>query len=1405
MAIILSSDQLELLRGRHKTRLYLSIARPSSAMLCEVNGSPATGEIDVPFDNGSLVASFDYIDIQDMVGCEVWVGTSAGSDNLGRVRMRAISSGDGGATGTLTVSANNIQWVDNAHITIKLDFRMRPRFPRIDVGTETFYKEWGELAYSDENEEPPPVTLAGTHMAYMTDGAPPFVGIVSIDMSGSYPVAAGASIDTYDAYALSDQGGVFIGMTPTPTPTGVLAVGTYGQAWLRARCVDSNGKEQVTWRYIATHSSDPSSPYFPITEFDGVSITGSWEEGGWKASLTLRNPDDTQFDDGALCVLWAETDYAGSDEVVTLLPGTTDDPPRNNTILIAGYIRRATVDQDRNTGEAGLPVEITTIESVMRQHYQFSVSLEVVPSAPDTWWKYASWMTTARAVHHFWKWHTNVLELCDVIGINADTLPRAYAEIEDGTFYTMPDDLMRNRGIRCHVCADKGGRIHIAPEIQLLRDAERDALDTVFHIAEDDTSGLISLSYTPENEIPFVEVSGFSFGGLFDAENNPIVTPHCAIAPGEPPDDDGPSPTTFEYQTLENQAHANALAGRYYAWRNNPWKEVRITHPGDYIRVLEPALALWFTIDLAADDTILGEKLVWEGRRLILRQVSVTFNGDIGTLVPQAVYEAEAIGPDGVPKVCPTVPDDGDDGEPGDTPEDAGLPAVITGSSAWYLPLIDQVWDLRTNEDVFSLAADPWWRVKQGSAASGDAIIIRCGDGYIKRSYDAGLTWEDITPSDPPTNCMGDTPAPVVSELRFMRHDSSWVNENRHVFLANAVSPLGDARCWVLYTDDDCATYEWVCLNSGGGTPGQGAPDSTGGQMFRGTVNETYMASGPTLRVMQRLSDTQFFFMFRFGDGVGCVVGTKNPDNTISLGTIYELDTTSTVATPIYGSCCLIDTDVVAMVYGASVLYGATATIVGTVITFSGQTLVADASADIAGAVAGTTWSSPNLCAVGGQTILFAAAGITIGITLSAHVGVYAKVITWDSGGVALQGSWSVGDSAYKFESVDAAMVDSSHAMVVTGEISGNPIASGNRSVRGVVVNVSGLVVTFGTSGQINPTNPRGGGGSVALTGTSGIVVYNPSSLYPSYAKTLTITVGSLAFSVGPAVVLSNGATNILVTAFTAHHVSAGRYLVTGAIHPNGGRAWMLDGTTELWSAETVATGHGNDMSSTHLNADDFVVSFGTGYIFAYSNGGTGAISTVEGLDIRVGRGDGDKIYVTTKNQDGNTNLLFVLDNTPAVTDTIQLTDVATERCYVETDWGDDDSIMVYGRMVMTGLGTSHIAESFNGGGSFSQYESGWGSSYCGALRIINGNVFALRNVDGEARLYVNGLYRSTIPFPAGVRPRGVVLSAGGTVFAAADTGQSVMVMMCRSPYASWADITYNHGTDAGIWAIDIL
>jgi hypothetical protein len=89
----------------------------------------------------------------------------------------------------------------------------------------------------------------------------------------------------------------------------------------------------------------------------------------------------------------------------------------NQAQFINGYVRRDQFNSDLETGSHTASFELTTIQGVNENKYNFSVSLEAAQTV-DAWWKYPSWLTPTRAVHHFFKWHSNLLEIADVIGLN---------------------------------------------------------------------------------------------------------------------------------------------------------------------------------------------------------------------------------------------------------------------------------------------------------------------------------------------------------------------------------------------------------------------------------------------------------------------------------------------------------------------------------------------------------------------------------------------------------------------------------------------------------------------------------------------------------------------------------------------------------------------------------------------------------------------------------------------------------------------------------------------------------------------------------------------------------------------------------------------------------------------------
>ena len=790
----ISSGDLTILRTteRHKLTAYASILVPRNLWSARVNnGSAARGDTSIAFDGGSGL-SFGNVEIFQ----EVWVGTAVGLDDIGRIRIKGISSGDGGVTGTLTASPNSLIWADNAYLTFKHDYPIKPKFPYIE--SDGVFKKDGDIAYGDENSQPSPVCIAGNHRAkFLVSGS----AVFNVDLTNSYAIADGATISSYGT-SVYPSAGATVNVT---AGSGDITFTASGQYWVKFSCTDSNGKTQTTYRSYFVHSSDKSSSDYPFVDFALTQMTGDWDRGGWECGVNVS--DNAALDDipdKTLIVIWADWDYDGNTTPITFLPD-------NDNAVIVGYVRKYQEVKDVEDGSESVDFQVTTAEALLRQKYNYSVSQEVVSATPSKWYEYEEWMTVGRVIHHFYKHHNTLFEVCDVLGLMDITTLKPYAQLEDGDMFATGDSFARDRSLRQHLVCDRGGIMRLAQEQQLLPDANRATLTTVAPLLKTDRSGSITLIGEPENRTPFVHISGFMWDGTFDGNGKPNVQALCAIAPGEKPDDDGPTPITVERQTFTGQTHANQIVGRVYARENNYFREVRVNFHGNYLGVLEPCLSEQWELSLLSTET--PREIVWTDKPIYLRGVTVQFDHAQGRVSCSATFEPESDGNDGIHTDCPTWPDFGGDFDLPDYEDQGG--AIATASSFDYLPPSKKSWSQLTSEATQHAYPDPFWTTTQGSFASKNAIIWRCGVGYIKRSTDGGSNWSAVTPSSDPPNSAGDSPAPTVANVTFVQGEGSVILDQEHLFIARWQNASNEWRSWLAYTNDNGATWSWLHLSGG--------------------------------------------------------------------------------------------------------------------------------------------------------------------------------------------------------------------------------------------------------------------------------------------------------------------------------------------------------------------------------------------------------------------------------------------------------------------------------------------------------------------------------------------------------------------------------------------------------------
>jgi hypothetical protein len=776
------------------------------------------GETSIAFDGGS---GSDYTLVSG--GQEVWVGTSAGAKDIGRLRIRSISSGDGGVTGTLTAAQHPWILEDDHYLTFKFDYAIRQKFPFIE--SDGTFKKDKDIAYTDENSQPKPVCVCGTDRAGWLDPTSGNI-IFNVDASTSYAVTEGASISSYSLTVLPAAGSSTA--FDTSTGVGTVTFTTTGQRWLKFTVTDSNAKTQVTYRCYWVNDPDPGGADHPMFEFTGVRLNGDWDRGGWSSFFQVHNDATlTDIPDEARILLWSENSYDTDVRAITLLPFN------NVETIFNGYLMRDNTQQDLKTGGGLVTFEMFTPQEMLRR-FNLGVSLEVVQGTPDTWWKYEEWLTVGRGIHHLWKHHSTLFGCWDVIGLMDNTIPRMHTLFEEGDLYSMPDTLAFQNGIRAHVVCDVGGRVHLTQDLQLLTDEERDLKKTIFDMTMDDLSGQIELRREPLNKAAFVKISGFGWDGstFITDENNEIVPdgqPYCASAPGLMPAYEGETIHMMERQTFVDQIHCNKVAGRVYAQQNNEYRPLSMTFHGNYYGVFDVAYDNWYSMSLQAGDTERG--IIWTDKRMACRSVSMSIDTKKGSAQVNAIFEVEMAAEVGEPAYClDEMPDYG--GEIPSIVTDDSPDGIITGSpgfSIYFKSGEGKTWSQRSTQTVRDLIMDPFWQSKQSSTASNDSILLKCNTGFVRRSTDGGQNWSDITPSTNPPNTNGDSPAPTATTVTYHRGEGNWIYLDEFVVLVRWQNSSSVWRSWLAYTDDNGATWSWQSIGTTckviGISTGKGAGD----------------------------------------------------------------------------------------------------------------------------------------------------------------------------------------------------------------------------------------------------------------------------------------------------------------------------------------------------------------------------------------------------------------------------------------------------------------------------------------------------------------------------------------------------------------------------------------------------
>lgn len=614
-----------------RASIFLSVCPQTVLLSAQVNGSPARGARSFSYDTGSG-ALFALI----TEGQTIVFDTPYG---LQRTMVKSVVGT--AASGTVNLYESKLVLTDNDPFQILFFYEPHPIPPAIRSGV--FYKFYDTI-FSTQNTTPNPIAIAGPNRA----GFVPFS--FSVLKADSYAIASGATISSI-AVSASPAAGITVAAAG---PNYLVTVNDAGEYWLKVTATDSNGKTQETFRYVRGH--DRTGANAPYTDFTVQSFSGDWAAGGYRVSIQATGDVElSDFPDRTLAILWYENTFNGV-EGYTSLWGTNAAP----NVLCSGYLRQDNSQDnwgppEQGGGTAKTTFQITTIDDLLNNVAELgSVSLNATAS-PAKWYEYASWMTTGRSIHHLLRWQAwGVFQCADVFDLTANTLGVKTTDYSESSLLQQVNGFALDRGIFAKLICDRLGRLHLVTDSQMLSDAARAALDTVFTITEADVSGGVDVARAPEETTTFTQLDGFSFDGT-------TSTPFISIIPGYReisisyimPEERGGSTAAVSNQVLADQTDSNVRVGRYHAVQNNNPRELRFSNPYNGLGAFDiiPSIG-WYGWGIANSDLKRNTELF--GKLFICRHIDVQVNHQAGTILTNVVLEREAIGPPGIQGNYPT-------------------------------------------------------------------------------------------------------------------------------------------------------------------------------------------------------------------------------------------------------------------------------------------------------------------------------------------------------------------------------------------------------------------------------------------------------------------------------------------------------------------------------------------------------------------------------------------------------------------------------------------------------------------------------------------------------------------------------------------------------------------------------
>jgi len=620
--MILSQSQLEILRTQgHRTELKMSIYKPATLLACRVDSATiGRGARVIPFDT---VTSGAFGNVY--ANAIMYIGSSAGEMDKGRIRVKSITSS------VITVAENSdIDWADDLFLTI-VDFidisAIYPRIIKDPANDENviFYKDYN-IAYTNQNSVLGTFICMGSHRAADLDG-----GVAQLYWTSSGTYNVNGDTLTY-LWEFGGFGGTSSGTSTSPDP-GYITYDTPGEYKTKLTITNSSGGTDISYRYVSIH--DDAHPAILKWEMD--TLSGSRDSGGYTASMRVFE-DITAVHPNALVVIYAD-DWYGTNHI-----SLGGNQINNSQTVFVGYILENSIKYNYASGYVDFSIGSPT--ELMKLAEGFSISVESVVT-PNTWFQIKN-MTTSKAIYHYLKTHSTILNATDIRYIANDRLVQ-YFDTDRTSLFDAIDNFLKT-GMIGGLLSDRQGTLWAEIHPEAVPNALT-AISQSMTITKRDWMNSPSIEDARGKQVSFVEMGGIKYTGATSNKSYALLS----NAPGIAPSYQGKTESPYEGLILSSQNQLNVLAGNYLAYQNAKYPNVSMESSGNYRNLdIVPLEKLQLTV--ASNDTPSGIEI--SAGNFHIMSMGWSYRSDKETFLPTIELHELTTGIIGETLLIPDIPPD---------------------------------------------------------------------------------------------------------------------------------------------------------------------------------------------------------------------------------------------------------------------------------------------------------------------------------------------------------------------------------------------------------------------------------------------------------------------------------------------------------------------------------------------------------------------------------------------------------------------------------------------------------------------------------------------------------------------------------------------------------------------------